>query len=284
MKKLTLVWNRSKDIFWDVDWVEYLFRNIPHDTVENTDRANYYENSIVIDTVCYSSAEHRTYCQEMARRGIKFGLIDLGDETNTSPLDTYTQPEFVIRSMYRPDVVGNVLQIPLGFSKGFNVTSPNLKSTERRLLWSFVGHRWDPTRQAMYEEMKNIGPGLCHVVGQTGERMSVHDMSNVYKDSIFVPAPRGWFTIDTYRVTEALEAGCIPIIEASDYWRQLYREEIPCIKICQWGDTQALRIVSSMASNADYLESIRVQCSDWWTKIKQRTTDEVEELAVKLLV
>jgi len=186
--------------------------------------------------------------------------------------------------MYRPDVVGNVLQIPLGFSKGFNVTSPNLKSTERRLLWSFVGHRWDPTRQAMYEEMKNIGPGLCHVVGQTGERMSVHDMSNVYKDSIFVPAPRGWFTIDTYRVTEALEAGCIPIIEASDYWRQLYREEIPCIKICQWGDTQALRIVSSMASNADYLEGIRVQCSDWWTTIKQRTTDEVEELVEKLLV
>jgi hypothetical protein len=284
MKKLTLVWNRSKDIFWDVDWVEYLFRNIPHDTVENTDRSVYYENSIIIDTICYSAVEHRAYCQEMLNRGLKFGLIDLGDETSTSPTDTYTQAEFVIRPLYRPGVPGHVLQIPLGFSKGFDVVSPNLKSTERHLLWSFIGQRWDPIRQAMYEEMRNIGPNLCHVAEQTGGRMSVYDMSKVYRDSIFVPAPRGWFTIDTYRVTEALEAGCIPIVEDNEYWQQLYREEVPFIKISSWGSTEALNIVKNISSNVDNLENLRLQCSNWWTKIKQRTTTEVEELAVKLLI
>ena len=284
MKKLTLVWNRSKDIFWEVDWIEYLFRNIPHDTIENTDRSAYLENSIIIDSVLYCSAEHRAYSQEMTNRGIKFGLIDIGDETRSAPTDTYTQAEFVIRHFYRDNLPGRVLHMPLGFTKGFDITSPNPKATERHLLWSFVGQRWDQNRQNMYEEMKNIGPNICHIAEQTGERISTHEMSNIYRDSIFVPAPRGWSVIDTFRITEALEAGCIPIIEANDYWRQLYREEIPCIKLCQWGDTQALRIVASMASNADYLESIRQQCSDWWTKIKQRTTDEVEELAVKLLI
>lgn len=280
-KKLTLVWNRKMDASWQVDWIEYLFRNIPHDTVENTDHNLFYDNSIIIDTIRWAP-HHNEYIYKLSEKGYKFALYDLSDELLNSPIDTYSNAMFVLRELYRPNMPDHVLHIPCGYNTGFASISDNPTSQERSYTWSFVGNRMDATREKMKTNMNNVDHGYFYS-GTDHEMKTITpaEMSKIYRNSKFIPCPHGWFIIDTFRVTEALEAGAIPIVDASDYWQNLYGEVPPFIQINDWND--APTIVNSLLNNPEKLEELRLSCYNWWCAVKEDATVEVESLAEQML-
>lgn len=279
--KVTLVWNRTKDSSWEVDWIEYLFRNVPHDTVENNaDHSLFYDNSIIIDTIRWAPY-HDQYLQGMQQRGYRFGLIDLSEETRRDPIHSYDLAEFVLRQHWRADVGENVVTIPLGYNKGFAELDHNPTAAQRQHTWAFVGQRWDQTRELMRQHMTTVPNGKIHVAEDDAKRLTPQDMSEIYRNSIFVPAPHGWFSVDTFRATEALEAGCIPITEASDYWVNLYGEAPPYIQISHW--SHAPRIIDSLMKDPQALEELRLRCYNWWCETKKLTTRQVEYLSNYLL-
>ena len=57
---------------------------------------------------------------------------------------------------------------------------------------------------------------------------------------IFLPCPNGFVHPETYRLYEALECGCIPIVEnAYRYYDRLFPSN-PFIKIDKWSEAQSI--------------------------------------------
>jgi len=275
MEKITLVWNRSRASSWEPDWIEYLFRNIPHDTVENLDHNQYWNNCVIIDTVKWADY-HDRYCAEVASKGYQYAVIDLSDETRTSSTASYADANFVLRNYYRPGLDDHVLHFPLGYNKGFATITDNPRVSERQYTWAFVGQRWDQTREKMRHNMISVPNGKIHVAENESFKLDPVDMSRIYRNCVFVPAPHGWWIIDSFRVTEALEAGAIPIVEASDYWQDLYGERPPFPQINNWAQVPGM--IHDLMKDPERLEDLRSRCYKWWCETKDLTTNQIEYL------
>ncbi len=280
MNELTIVWNRARSASWESTWIEYLFRNIPHRTIENLDHSQFIDNSIIVDSICWAPY-HNQYCEEMKQRGLKFGLIHLTDESTGDNIDSYKNARFVLRNYYREGMLENVMHIPLGYNDNFTDLNENPSASERKYLWSYVGERWDYNRSIMADVMRTVPNGHLYVVHHTGPRMSVVDMSKMYRNSVFVPCPRGAISMDNFRVTEALEAGCIPIVERSNYWTQIHGPNPPLIQVDSW--QLVPNIIQELSSDPGRLEMIRLTCKKWWEERKLQLTEQVEHLVTSTM-
>lgn len=280
MKELTIVWNRARSASWESTWVEYLFRNIPHTTIENLDHSQFIDNSVIVDSICWAPY-HNAYCEEMKNRGYKFGIIHLTDESTRDDIDSYRHAQFVLRNYYREGMLPKVMHIPLGYNDNFTDVTDNPSVADRKYTWSYVGERWDHNRNIMASAMNTVPNGNLYVVHHSGPRMSVVDMSKLYRNSIFVPCPRGAIIIDNFRVTEALEAGCIPIVERSDYWAKMHGANPPLIQISNWAEVPA--IIADLTKDPNRLEMIRLSCKKWWEDRKGLITEQVEDLVANTM-
>lgn len=281
MDKLTIVWNTTNQNHWEKDWVEYLFRDVSHTTVENKDKKLFIDRCVIIDAVCWSP-EHNDYAKEMSRRGYKFGFYHLSDETTKDSTESYQYCQFVLRNYFRTGLSGNVVHVPLGYNVGFApVRRANRSAARRRYSWSFVGNRWDRHRDEMLAALGNLPGGKCHRVTAGVAPLTPRQMAKVYEKSVFVACPTGALSIDSFRVTEAFESGCIPIVEKSDYWTLLYGEEFPALQIENWHE--ASTIVAHMFRDFRRVESLRLECYTWWLYTKQKFTNKVTRLCEGLL-
>lgn len=280
-KELTIVWQRDKSGHWEYEWIEYLFQNIPHRTIDNLDHSQYIDNSILIESICWAPY-HNEYCKEMKRRGLRFGIMHLTDEDSNSDASSYADCNFVVRSYYRPNMPDHVVQVPLGYNSGFNAYTDNKPIIDRPYTWSSVLRRWDGNRQNMAQVMQQFPFGKLYVAEQMGPSLSPGDMGRIYRDSIFVICPNGAVTPDSFRVTEALQAGCIPVVQASDYWVKAYGSDFPAVQVKNWNETP--NVLFNMLLAPKGLEEKRMQCNEWWSKAKADAVRQVTELYNRTIV
>ena len=89
-------------------------------------------------------------------------------------------------------------------------------------------------------------------------------MSEVLSSTEFLPCPNGFVHPETYRVYEALECGCIPIVEnAYKYYDRLFPNN-PFIKIDKWSEAKDL--VKDWTG--DQIIKKQKECKIWWDKYK----------------
>lgn len=278
MQELTIVWQRARSGVWEDEWVEYLFKDIPHRTIENLDHTLFIDNSVIVDALCWAPY-HNAYIAEMTKRGLNFGLVHLTDEDCTVDISSYADCKFVLRNYYRGPMPEHVMNIPLGYNTGFTAHTENPPAAQRKFVWSCVGARWDQNRNVMAQVMSSIPNGFLYVAEHHGIRLTPAEMSKIYRDSVFIPCPRGAIIMDNFRVTEALEAGCIPIVERSDYWAKMHGADFPAIQINGWHEVPG--IIQQYTQDPAGLDLLRNRCYNWWTARKQLVTKNVTELVTK---
>jgi hypothetical protein len=86
--------------------------------------------------------------------------------------------------------------------------------------------------------------------------------------SIFVPCPDG-INAETFRVYEALDAGCIPIVihsERNDMWFRWISSHVPILDISSWDN--ALRNMYQLLSKPATLEIYRNEVLTAWVNWK----------------
>lgn len=280
MKELTIVWQRARSSVWEDDWVEYLFKDIPHTTIENLDHSLYIDNSVIVDAICWAPY-HNDYISNLKAKNYKFGLVHLTDESRADDISSYQDCKFVLRNYYRESVPEHVMHIPLGWNTGFADIADNKSAMDRTHLWAFVGARWDQNRNEMTGAMNSVPGGKIYVANHHGPRLTPLEMSRIYRDSIFIPCPRGALVMDNFRVTEALEAGCIPIVEKSQYWTDMHGRDFPAIQIDRWSDVPT--IIEGLMLNLSNVEALRIRCKMWWESRKFHTVKSVTDLVTKTM-
>jgi len=270
-----IVWLCNRENAWERDWIEFLFDSIPHVTTTDYDWSKKLDNRIVVFNCTVKIEEY------LEKFGYDVGLIHLSDEYYKDSRDFYPKVKFVIRN-YFIEENKKVMTIPLGWNIMYphNTVAKNIY--ERKYVWSFTGHIEKTTRPVMAHYMSTVpnGMGYFKKGGESwgpflGHACDPIQMADLYNNSLFVPSPRGNFNQDTFRTTEALQMGAIPIVENDPYWENLFGIN-PLIKINDW--EEAPRLINDLMKDLPRLEELRLTIYNWWQNYLRNLKIKIEAL------
>lgn len=155
-------------------------------------------------------------------------------------------------------------------------------ASARPYRWSFMGGINKSSRRQMFEVMQTIPNGAHHLTmgWMTEDALGPRDYRTVMNHSVFVPCPAGWANLESYRTWEALEAGCIPLVERRegyDYF-SLALGSHPLPTFDSW--EQVPGFIATLDENA--IEGLRSTCSSWWKNYKISLQDKITAEILKL--
>ena len=273
-QKPTLIWQFNPDQAWESDWLHLLLEDqFEKEVIDNT-WSQMTDPMIVVDNRLVP--EKVSYYREAFEKGARVILVHLSDEAFKDDLGAYKYCDAVIRNYHSDRLAqySNIFFLPLGYKAGFARTDQAPKpAPERKHLWSFAGDSKKLTRADMMAAMEKIPNGFAHLTSGFGaaDALSTADYRAMLDDTVFAPSPSGWSSLDSFRVYEALEAGCIPIVERRahfDYFTTLLGPH-PIPTISTW--TEAPEIIQRIQAD-DVVERIQQACAAWWAAYKPKLT------------
>jgi hypothetical protein len=277
-RKTTLVWQLDPGAAWETDWLRGLTDEVIGTEVVDKRWAHIADPMIVVDNRLVP--EKTSYYREAFDKGARIILVHLSDEVFRDDTSAYKYCDRVIRCYYNERFAGlrDIFTLPLGYRSDF--IKPGFTAApaaSRRHTWGFAGDGKKLTRAEMLQEMGRIANGTVHLTSGFGapDALSPADYRALLDECVYAPCPSGWSNLESFRVYEALEAGCIPIVEQRpnfDYFTALLGPH-PMPTVSQWSDAPAL--IERLDAAAT--ERLRLECVAWWAdykpKLKARLTD-----------
>ena len=102
--------------------------------------------------------------------------------------------------------------------------------------------------------------------------IEVDRMSEILSTTEFIPCPNGFFHPETYRLYEALECECIPIVEnAFKYYDRLFPNN-PFLKVDKW--IEAKTVIGKWGSAQ--IKHKREECKIWWSQHKNQLQEFIK--------
>ena len=102
-------------------------------------------------------------------------------------------------------------------------------------------------------------------------------MSEILSSTTFIPCPNGFVHPETYRLYEALECECIPIVENSyKYYDRLFPAN-PFIKIDKWIDAKL--IISKWSD--EQIKTKKDECNVWWKDYNLQLQESIKSKVQK---
>jgi hypothetical protein len=163
--------------------------------------------------------------------------------------------------------------------KGLDVGQPPQARTH---VWTFAGNL-TTARKEMLREFRSIGPNRCATYGNRSPQVPVSktDYRAMLADSVFCPCPMGNVVIETYRLYEALEMGCIPIVERRPFLNY-YENLMPGHAIptfAAWRDAR-LFVERTICDDAA-IARLQRDVYGWWTNYKLLSQQRVADFIAK---
>ena len=251
-------------------WIYEILKKVNYDIIENEKNLENKDTLIIIDSSVEKKNDFYTNLKLICS---KIFLIHLGDETGEHDLSTvYKNCDHVWRTFCSSKYFNNnkVTCIPIGYKSGLL----NLDNSERKYKWAFTGTPHKSSRHDLLYQLSNIEPFFCHKTQKFDQKIiSVDEMSEVLSSTEFLPCPNGFFHPETYRVYEALECGCIPIVEnAYKYYDRLFPNN-PFLKIDMWAEAKP--IIKSW--DQKQIKQTRDECKIWWNNLKDELQESIKK-------
>lgn len=223
------------------------------------------------------------YFKLLANKNIGFKVLHLSDEFCNDDISFYTLPNcnYVIRNYLRVDIPSSdhILTIPLGYHHATRVQ--NIRFKDRKLLWSFHGTNWFG-RKAILDDLNEIIPNSCHIIPDWNHPSMTREIDyiRILNNTRFVPILPG-NNIETFRLYEALEAGCIPIYvgnnsEYGEIYSTWLKDNLGIIDSTNW--VSAKKYMNLPEEKYEILENYRTRLLDNWNKWKERIRDIISKV------
>jgi hypothetical protein len=141
---------------------------------------------------------------------------------------------------------------------------------QKELDWFFAGQITHARRRSCIAALRTLPGGEIVETDGFSRGLPPRDYLNKLASARIAPCPGGAVTPDTFRVYEALELGCVPIIDrfagagkdATGYWQTLFGSS-PLPFVDDWN--QAPEIVRHLLSN----DLACQQIAAWWLEYKR---------------
>ena len=283
---MKLLWNTNKNlpvgsnlgeertIFWgnyhfvnSYPWILNLLSKLEIEIINDTQNLDENESLIIVD---HMISTKESFYFDLSNKVKKIFLIHLGDEGGAEKKDlVYSLCEHIWRTFSLPMFKNfkNVTSIPIGYK--CDPIKDNINILKRNYKWSFLGTTHGSSRYDLLNKHKNIMPNFINLTEDfSGKRsMDTNDYYKILNNSIFAPIPHGYFHPETYRLYEALEAGCIPIIENPFQFFDNFLPNNPLLSVNSWEDSST--IIKKYLENKKDIEILRNKINDWWTQHKE---------------
>ena len=252
-------------------WIFEVLNKINFKKIESEKDLEADDKLIIIDS---SVERKKDFYSKLKIICSKMYLIHLGDESGAYDLDEiYNNFNYVWRSFCLSNFFNHkkVRCIPIGYKSGVALK----KNSNRKYKWAFIGTPHRSSRHDILFQLSKIEPSFCHKTSKFNEKIiEVDKMSEVLSSTEFIPCPNGFFHPETYRLYEALECGCIPIVEnAFRYYDRLFPNN-PFIKVDKW--LEAKSIIKSWSQ--DQILKKREECVSWWNIYKDKLKEDMERI------
>ena len=278
---ITFVWLINRELCWHTDYIDFIFKNVPHQHVNDYGQNECYDNCyVVVGTQHGITIDPTAYLKRMRDNGKRFAILHLCDEWFQENRNYYEYSDIILRNYYI-DLGPKVHTFTVGWNKGYPHTLEPKSISQRQYTWSFGGHIDKTTRGEMVQYMNTVPNGksffkICGEPGQyNGYVLSTTMMAELINDSVFVPCPQGNHSMETCRLCETLQMGALPIVERNEIWKIIYGDDHPLIQIDSW--SEAPKLIEDLMRDPIALENKRQATYKWWidhlAKIQQKVMD-----------
>ena len=255
-------------------WIFFLIEKTRPKIVQNLNEINSGDELIIID----SSVEKKiNFYTKLNLICSKIFLFHLGDEIGL--IDTKNIYEMCKHSwrIFCTNIYfdsKNVTCIPLGYKSGVREII-NDKNYQRTCKWTFTGTVHKSSRHDLLYQLGKINPNFVHKTEKFAEKGSLdsNEISKILSNTEFVPCPNGVVHPETYRLYEALECGCIPIVEKIyDYYDRLFPKN-PFFKVNKW--IEAKDFILDL--NQNDIQKKQIECKKWWMNTKNELQNKISK-------
>lgn len=157
--------------------------------------------------------------------------------------------------------------------------------SDRPLDWMFAGQITHKRREQMAQALRDLPRGLYHPTKGYLHGMPREAYLRHLSEAKVAPCPSGPMTVDTARPLEALEAGCVPVVdtvtprgETYDYWSLCFGEDCPLPRISDWQTFPAM-LRAELARWPDNANRLSAWWQDWKRHIALQLERQVREAA-----
>jgi hypothetical protein len=272
---LNLIWTLAPQSLVEADWIHWLlqdFEIVDHvapgwDLFEN--------NSIYILSGAYSRIP--SSFQDGIRRVHGRGIFHLADESFTGGYEMYSNFDFVLRN-YHSTIFANpgIKTLPLGFTNNMMSVTQTRPATDRRFVWSFAGFK-RAARIDMFKSFKSVAPYKCYLFNRRNQQplLGRAEFRALLSDSVFAPCPMGNSVLESFRIYESLEMGCIPIIERRR-WMPYYDRLMPGHPLPSFSTwRKARQFVEALSNDRSRMIAYQQEIAEWWQKYKVELRKDV---------
>ena len=243
-------------------WIYEVLKKVKYNIIEDEKNIKNGDILIIVDSSIEKKVEQYKRLKLVCS---KIFLFHLGDEAGVyESSKVYENCDYVWRAFCSNKYFKNesVKCIPIGYKSGVAYK----KFDNRRYKWDFIGTPHKSIRHDLLFQLSSINQFFCHKTEQFNKKIiTVNEMNEVLSSTEFLPCPNGFVHPETYRLYEALECECIPIVENSyKYYDRLFPDN-PFIKIDKW--SQAKTIIKEWKK--DKIKQKREECKIWWNKYKE---------------
>jgi hypothetical protein len=276
MTPINIQWFTQDESLWELDWLRYLFSDVQqHIEIEpNPTKIKTNENTVLI---CNHAVPYRCVLNELRSKGKQYVIVLLSDENLMDPCEWLHDPQCLglMRNYVHPGQLTNpkVKIFGLGYKRGF---CEHLSGDQTRdLQWSFAGTPHGERKQ-MLDMFADIKPNKSHVCSgfNANDGLDTAEYVKLLESSKYALCPPGQDSMDSFRIYEALEAGCVPVtlnnslqfILRPSYWHAVFygEQKMPFVSEDWWELTcDAVHGVSS-----EKYEQHKADCAALWLKWK----------------
>ncbi len=211
-------------------------------------------------------------------------LIVIGDEEGIWHIDRFKHPS-VIKWWFMPPFSPRQ-KVDRVAPNGWPTHAPKMiaearaANPRRDLTWSFMGQMTHIRRVMCVDGAQGIPNGEMLLTESFTAGVPREEYYKTMVRSKIVLCPAGPCTPDSFRIAEALEAGCIPLADdltqhasyPPGYFNYVMGENLPFPLIRDW--RKAPEIVEEWLDNWE-LKAER--CARWWAAMKQGWIDRMRE-------
>ena len=261
----------ARDQIWGIyhkdcsdKWIYEILNKIEFEVIQSEKDLESEDILIIVDSSVENKEELYTKLELICS---KMFLIHLGDESGVYDSSLiYNKFNYVWRAFCSSRYFNNkkVSCLPIGYKSGIFFKK---EIVERKYKWAFIGTPHKASRHDLLFQLSDIKPSFSHKTKKFNEQIiDVNEMSEILTSTEFIPCPNGFVHPETYRLYEALECGCIPIVEnAYKYYDRLFPNN-PFIKVDRW--IEAKPVIRGWGD--DQIKQKLEECRIWWSQYKNQ--------------
>ena len=255
-------------------WIYEILKKIKYDIIETEKNLEKEDALIIVDSSPESKIELYNKLKLICS---KILLFHLGDESGAYDLSqVYKNCDYIWRTFCSNKYFKNnhIKCIPIGYKSGL----VNKKKNKRKYKWAFTGTPHKSSRHDLLFQFSDIKPFFCHKTEKFDAKIiSVDEMSEALSSTEFIPCPNGFFHPETYRLYEALECECIPIVESAyNYYDRLFPDN-PFVKVNKWADARS--IIKGWGDIQ--IKKKQEECKSWWNNYKNYLQDMIKNKVIQ---